>query len=207
MDTLPPPPPRVLLIGAEGTLGRAVAAELAPRYDLLSAGRTSGELRLDLTDADSMREALAQAGPLDAVVCAAGNVHFAPLLQMSADNWRLGLTDKLMGQVNLSLLAAEYLRDGGSITLTGGILSDHPIRQGASASLVNGALEAFVRAAAIELPRGIRINLVSPSVLVEAMHAYAPYFRGFDAVPAARAALAYSRSVEGAETGKIYRVY
>jgi NAD(P)-dependent dehydrogenase (short-subunit alcohol dehydrogenase family) len=207
MDTLPPPPPRVLLIGAEGTLGRAVAAELAPRHDLLGAGRTSSELRLDLTDVDSMREALAQAGPLDAVVCAAGNVHFAPLLQMSSNNWQLGLTDKLMGQVNLSLLAAEYLRDGGSITLTGGILSDHPIRQGASASLVNGALEAFVRAAAIELPRGIRINLVSPSVLIEAMHAYAPYFRGFDPVPAARAALAYSRSVEGAETGKIYRVY
>jgi hypothetical protein len=88
--------------------------------------------------------------------------------------------------------------------VTGGILSDHPIRQGASASLVNGALEAYVRAAAIELPRGIRINLVSPSVLVEAMHAYAPYFRGFEPVPAA---LAYSRSVEGAETGKIYRVY
>jgi NAD(P)-dependent dehydrogenase (short-subunit alcohol dehydrogenase family) len=117
MDTLPPPPPRVLLIGAEGTLGRAVAAELAPRHDLLSAGRTSGELRLDLTDVDSMREALAQAGPLDAVVCAAGNVHFAPLLQMTAENWQLGLTDKLMGQVSLSLLAAEYLRDGGSITL------------------------------------------------------------------------------------------
>jgi NAD(P)-dependent dehydrogenase (short-subunit alcohol dehydrogenase family) len=207
MDTLPPPPPRALLIGAEGTLGRAVATELAPRHDLLSAGRTSGELRLDLTDVDSMREALAQAGPLDAVVCAAGNVHFAPLLQMSAEHWRLGLADKLMGQVNLSLLAAEYLRDGGSITLTGGILSDHPIRQGASASLVNGALEAFVRAAAIELPRGIRINLVSPTVLVEAMHAYAPYFRGFEPVPAARAALAYSRSVEGAETGKIHRVY
>lgn len=207
MDTLPSPPPRVLLIGAEGTLGRAVAAELAPRHDLLSAGRTSGELRLDLTDGDSMREAMAQAGPLDAVVCAAGNVHFGHLLQMSADNWQLGLADKLMGQVNLSLIAAEYLRDGGSITLTGGILSDHPIRQGASASLVNGALEAFVRAAAIELPRGIRINLVSPSVLVEAMHAYAPYFRGFEPVPAARAALAYSRSVEGAETGKIYRVF
>jgi len=207
MDTLPSPPPRVLLIGAEGTLGRAVAAELAPRHDLLSAGRTSGELRLDLTDGNSMREAMAQAGPLDAVVCAAGNVHFGHLLQMSADNWQLGLADKLMGQVNLSLIAAEYLRDGGSITLTGGILSDHPIRQGASASLVNGALEAFVRAAAIELPRGIRINLVSPSVLVEAMHAYAPYFRGFEPVPAARAALAYSRSVEGAETGKIYRVF
>lgn len=207
METLHAVPPRVLLIGASGTLGRAVAAELAPRHDLITAGRSSGDLRLDLTHPDSLREALAQAGPLDAVVCAAGNVSFAPLLQMSQEQWQVGLNDKLMGQVNLSLLAAEYLRDGGSITLTGGILSEHPIRQGASAALVNGALEAFVRSAAIELPRGLRINLVSPNVFVEAMPAYAPYFRGFEAIPVARAALAYSRSVEGAQTGQVYRVH
>jgi len=207
MDKPLPAPSRVLLVGASGTLGRAVADELSARHDLLSAGRNSGELRLDLTDSDSIRAALAQAGPLDAVVCAAGNVHFAPICSSGAAGWQVGLDDKLMGQVNLSLLAAEYLREGGSITLIGGVLAEHPIRQGASASLVNGALEAFVRAAAIELPRGLRINLVSPTVLVEAMPAYAPYFRGFEPVPAARAALAYARSVEGAETGKVYRVY
>ncbi|MCQ4167333.1 short chain dehydrogenase [Tahibacter harae] len=202
-----PPPPRVLLIGAGGTLGRAVAAELAPRHDVITAGRNSGDLRLDLRDADSIRAALAQAGPLDAVVCAAGNVHFAPLLQLSAADWSVGLEDKLMGQVRLAQLAAEYLRDGGSITLIGGILAEQPIRQGASASLVNGALEAFVRAAAIELPRGLRINLVSPNVFIESMPAYGPYFRGFDAIPVARAALAFSRSVEGAQTGQVYRVH
>ena len=98
-------------------------------------------------------------------------------------------------------------KDGGSVTLTSGILSEQPIRYGASASLVNGGLESFVRAAAIELPRGIRINVVSPNVLAEAMPAYAPYFRGFDAVPGAKVALAYSRSVEGAQTGQVYKVY
>jgi len=207
METLQPAPPRVLLIGAGGTLGRAVAAELALRHDLVTAGRNSGDLQLDLRDADSIRAALAQAGPLDAVVCAAGNVHFAPLLQMSAADWSVGIQDKLLGQVRLTQLAAEYLRDGGSITLIGGILSEHPIRQGASASLVNGALEAFVRAAAIELPRGLRINLVSPTVFVESLADYGPYFRGFEAVPVARAALAVSRSVEGAQTGQVLRVY
>lgn len=207
METLQAVTPRLLLIGASGTLGRAVAAELGQRHDVITAGRTSGDLRLDLTDAESIRAALAQAGPLDAVVCAAGNVHFAPLLDMSAQQWNIGLADKLMGQVNLSLLAAQYLRDGGSITLTGGILAEQPIRQGASAALVNGGLESFVRAAAIELPRGLRINLVSPNVLTEAMPAYAPYFRGFEPVSGARSALAYSRSVEGAQTGQIYRVH
>ncbi len=111
-----------------------------------------------------------------------------------------------MGQVNLVLAARETLRDGGSITLIGGVLSDEPILYGSSASMVNGALEAFVRAAAIELPRGLRLNLVSPTVLAESMADYGPFFRGFEPVPAARAALAYSRSIEGGQTGQIYRV-
>jgi NAD(P)-dependent dehydrogenase (short-subunit alcohol dehydrogenase family) len=125
---------------------------------------------------------------------------------MTVDQFWVGLRDKLMGQINVVLLAQQYLNDGGSFTLTSGILADEPIREGASATSVNLALEGFVRGAAIELPRGIRINLVSPTVLEESMEAYAPYFRGFEPVSAARAALAYSRSVEGAQTGRVYRV-
>lgn len=197
---------RILLIGAEGTLGRAVAAELGARHEIVAAGRRSGSLRLDLRDPASIEAALAQAGPLDAVVSAAGNVAFAPLLQLSPEQWSLSLADKLMGQVQLALAAARLLRDGGSITLTTGVLAQDPIVAGAAASLVNGGLESFVRAAAIELPRGIRINAVSPGVLQESMPGYAPFFRGFEPVPAARAALAFSRSVEGAQTGQVYRV-
>jgi NAD(P)-dependent dehydrogenase (short-subunit alcohol dehydrogenase family) len=98
------------------------------------------------------------------------------------------------------------VNDGGSFTLTSGIIGDEPILQGASATTVNLALEGFVRGAAIELPRGIRINVVSPTVLTEAMDAYAPYFRGFEPVTGQRAAMAYLRSVEGAQTGRVYRV-
>jgi hypothetical protein len=56
------------------------------------------------------------------------------------------------------------------------------------------------------MPRGLRINAVSPGVITEAMPDYAPFFRGFEPVPAARAALAYAKSVEGAQTGQVYRV-
>ena len=112
-----------------------------------------------------------------------------------------------MGQVNLVLAGRERISDGGSFTLTTGILTDDPIRFGTSASMVNGALEAFARAAAIELPRGLRINVVSPTLLAESIDAYGPYFRGFATVPAARAALAFAKSVEGAQTGQVYRVF
>ncbi|GLQ94229.1 short chain dehydrogenase [Dyella acidisoli] len=203
---------RILLVGASGTLGGAVEAELNQRHEVIAAGRNSGSIRIDLTDVQSIQSALKQAGELDAVVSAAGNVTFAPLVDFKPAPYgeslhTLGIADKLLGQVNLALAARDYLRDGGSITLTTGILSEQPIVAGSSASLVNGAVEAFVRAAAIELPRGLRINVVSPNVLTEAMPAYAPFFRGFEPVSAARAALAFSRSVEGAQTGQVYKVY
>lgn len=197
---------RILLIGASGTIGRAVADELSPRHEIVSAGRSSGDVRVDMTDADSIRSAYAEAGPLDAVVCAAGHVTFKPLAEMNADDYDVGLRDKLMGQVNLVLLGRDHVAEGGSFTLTGGVLDSDPIVAGTSASMVNGALNAFAMAAAIELDRGHRINVVSPGVITEAMDAYAPFFRGFEPVPAARAALAYAKSVEGKRTGHVFRV-
>lgn len=198
--------PRVLLVGASGMLGRAVHAELKQRHEVIAASR-NGRIKVDITDSASIRRLFAAIGKVDAIVCAAGRVHYAPLAEMTDDLYATGLRDKLMGQVNLALIGRDHLNDNGSITLITGILGEQPIRQGTSASMVNGALEAFVRAAAIELPRGIRINAVSPNVFIESMPDYAPYFRGFEAIPVARAALAFSRSVEGAQTGQVFRVY
>jgi len=198
---------KILLVGAQGTLGTAVAKELGARHEILGVGRSHGEFRADLTDTASIRELFLKCGKVDAIACTAGSVHFGPLAEMTAEHYQVGLRDKLMGQVNLSLIGRDHLADGGSITLIGGILAEQPIAAGSSASMVNCALEGFVRTAAIELPRGLRINLVSPNVLQESMGAYAPYFRGFEAVPAVRAALAYSRSIEGLQTGQVYRVF
>jgi NAD(P)-dependent dehydrogenase (short-subunit alcohol dehydrogenase family) len=197
---------KILLIGASGTVGSAVAEELAPRHEIVRIGRTSGDERVDISDSASIRTLFERVGSFDALVCAAGNVTFAPLADMTESDFSLGLQDKLMGQVNLLLIGREYANDGASFTFTTGVLSHDPIRSGASASLVNGAIDAFVRAAAIELPRGMRVNSVSPTVLVEAMGSYAPYFRGFKPVPAAEVALAYAKSVEGLQTGQTYRV-
>lgn len=197
---------KILLVGASGVIGRAVAAELGSRHELIAAGRSSGDVRLDISDASSIRSAYASLGKIDAVVCAAGAVRFKPLADMTEDDLRFGLGDKLMGQVNLVMLGREHVADGGSFTLTGGVLDHDPIVAGASASMVNGALNAFALAASIELPRGQRINVVSPGVITESMPSYAPFFRGFEPVPAARAALAYAKSVEGQRTGHVFRV-
>ena len=197
---------KILLIGANGTVGSAVKAELGPRHEVISIGRTRGDFQVDISDSASIRSLFEQTGQFDALICAAGSVNFVPLGDMSASDFELGLRDKLMGQVNLLLIGREYANDGASFTFTSGILNRDPIRTGASAALVNGALDAFVKAAAIELPRDLRINAVSPTVLLEAMDSYAPYFRGYKPAPGAEVALAYAKSVEGLQTGQTFIV-
>ena len=141
------------------------------------------------------------------LACGAGPVAvLLPLAEMSEKDFTLGLQDKLMGQVNLLLIGREFANDGASFTFTSGVINREPIRTGSSAALVNAALDGFVKAAAIELPRGLRVNSVSPTVLTEAMGKYAPYFRGFKSVAAADVALAYAKSVEGLHTGQTYQV-
>ena len=198
---------RVLLVGASGVLGRAVAAELAPDHDLVTASRNGADLHVDLLDDASVAAMYASAGRLDAVVCTAGKVHFGDLAEMTATQFDIGLRDKLLGQVRLALFAQRHLADGGSITLTTGILAEEHIHHGAGASAANAGIEGFARAAACELQRGLRINVVSPNALIESWDAYAAYFPGFEPIPAARAALAYRRSVDGVDSGRVFKVW
>lgn len=198
---------KVLLVGASGIVGRGIDSELSQRHDIIRASRASGDVNVDLTDIASIRAMFEKVGKVDAVVSATGKVHFGDFAEMDDDKYRIGINDKLMGQVNLVLVGRDHVADNASFTLTTGILSKEPIRYGSSASMVNGAIESFVRAAAIEMKPGLRINAVSPGVILEAMEGYAPYFRGHDPVPAARAALGYAKSVEGLQTGQVFEIF
>ncbi|KTD16320.1 short chain dehydrogenase [Legionella jordanis] len=197
---------RVIVMGATGTIGKAIVEELQSRHEIIQVGYHSGDIQVDVTDKISIEMMFKKVQHVDAVVMATGKVHFGDFMKMHESEFNVGLKDKLMGQVNTVLIGRHYLNECGSFTLTSGILSDDPIRFGCSASLVNGALNSFVVAAALEMPKKQRINCVSPTVISEAMDKYAEYFRGFEPIPAVRAALAYSKSVEGLQTGKIYRV-
>lgn len=197
---------KILVIGSTGLIGRAVVAELAQRHEVMSVGHNDGDYQVDITQPDSIHQLFEQLKPFDAVVSTTGKVKFAPLAELDTESLQFGLNNKLMGQVNLVQIGTQYINDGGSFTLTSGILNIDPIVAGASAAMVNGGVDSFAKAAAIELPRGIRINVVSPTVIAEAMENYAPFFRGYEPVPVATAALAYSKSVEGRQTGQIYRV-
>lgn len=168
-------------------------------------------LQLDLSDSAALGPALRALGPLDAVISTAGRARFGPLAQalpaaLDASVYGLGLHDKLMGQVNLALAAREVLRPGGSITLTSGTTSTEPVLGGAGLSLVNGALESWVRAAATELPQGWRINVVSPSLVEGTPPAARSAFPGFEPVSGHRIAQAYVRCLLSGITGQVLRI-
>ena len=197
---------KIIVIGASGTVGRAVAQELNQRHEVIRVGRTQGDYQVDITSQQSVQSLFEKIGQVDAIVSATGNLFFGPLATMTDGDFNQGLQDKLLGQIRLALTGQHYLNDGGSITLISGIVAHEPIAQGVNATTVNAGLEGFVRAAACELPRGIRINLISPTVLTESAAAYDGFFPGFASVPAASVAQAYRRSVEGIQNGRIYKV-
>ncbi len=191
---------RILVVGATGTIGRAVIAALSSAgNEIISASLRKTTTKVDIADPSSIQQMYRSLGKLDAVVCAAGQAKFAPLAQLSDADFRFCLDNKLMGQVNLVRFGFEHVEDGGSFTLTTGVLAQTPMRGSAAISLVNAGLEGFVRAAALEAPRNIRVNAVSPPWLTETLQALKMDIS--QGLPAAVVAQAYVRSVTGADTG------
>ncbi|MFD9704568.1 short chain dehydrogenase [Lentzea sp. NPDC059081] len=193
---------RILLVGATGTLGTALHRGLTERkHDVVTVSRTGGDLQYDVTDPAQVVDLYQTVGQVDAVAAAAGHVPFKPITDLTADDYQAGLTGKVLSQVSLVREGLTHVTE--SFTLITGVLSREPIVTGAAASLVNGALEAFVRAAAIEIAPQ-RINAVSPTVFTESLDVYGDFFPGMKPVPLADVVQAYVRSIEGRQTGQVY---
>ena len=193
---------KVLIIGSTGTIGRAVADALSARHEVIRVGHSSGDLRVDITDPASIKRLFASTGRVDALVSAAGRAAIGSLADMTHEQLRLGVEDKLLGQISLARLAISAVNDGGSITLSSGLASRTQRPGWSVLSAVNAGLEAFARSAATEMPRQIRINVVSPGVVLESIAKLPqpnPYLDA--ATPVAEIALAYVRSVEGRDAG------
>ena len=190
---------RILVVGATGTIGRAVVAALSASNEVISASLRSMTVKVDIADPASIQQMYRSVGRLNAVVCAAGQAKFAPLTQLSDADFRFCLDNKLMGQVNLVRFGFEHVEDGGSFTLTTGILAQAPMPGSAAISLVNAGVEGFIRAAALEAPRKIRVNAVSPPWVAETLQALK--MDTSQGLPATIVARAYVRSVTGTDTG------
>lgn len=198
---------KLLVIGGKGTIGKKVCDHFSTKHEVIIAGRTSGDVKVDITDSVSIKTMYDSVGKIDAILCIAGEAKWAAFDSLTEDDFYIGLKSKLMGQVNLVRIGQDYLNTGGSFTLTTGILADDPVVMTTSAAMVNGGLHSFVKAAALELKNKIRINAVSSGLVEDAVKKYEAYFPGHNPIPMQKVINGYVRSVEGKGTGEIFRMY
>ncbi len=197
---------KIIIVGASGTIGKKVTEALRGDNEIITAGSKSGDIQVDISSTESIEAFYKQTGHFDALVSVTGNAYFGPLKTMTIKDFDIGLQSKVRGQVNLVLIGQHYINAKGSFTLTSGILSDDPILLGANPSAVNGAINSFVKAAAIELENNVRINAISAGV-VEDAPGYFPYFPGHIPVTMDKVTNAYYKSVFGALTGQVIQVW
>ncbi len=198
---------KILIIGGHGTIGNKVVSHFNNEDDVLIAGRTSGDITVDIEDSNSIKEMFDKIGKLDAIICIAGEAKWADFNELTEDDYYIGLKSKLMGQVNLVRIGQHYLNPKGSITLSTGILADDPVLKTASAAMVNGGIHSFVQAVSLEIENGIRVNAVSSGMVEDAYEKYKDYFPGHNPIPMNRVINAYVRSVKGKDNGEIIRIY
>jgi NAD(P)-dependent dehydrogenase (short-subunit alcohol dehydrogenase family) len=198
---------KIIIIGGSGTIGKKVSAHLAQKHELVIGGRNSGDVRVDIADSASIQAMFETVGKVDGVVCIAGEAKWAAFDAMSEEDFYIGLKSKLMGQVNLVRIGQDYVNPGGSFTLSTGILADDPVMLTTSPAMVNGGIHSFVKAAALELKNGLRINVVSSGLVADAVDKYEAYFPGHNPIPMHKVVNGYVKSVEGKATGTIIRMY
>ena len=197
---------KIIIVGASGTMGKHLAGAFEKDHEVVRVGKESGDILADITSTESIENLFRQTGSFDALISTAGPTYVGPWKNMTDREFRKGIEGKLMGQVNLVLIGQHHINPKGSFTLITGALTHEPVLNFANASAANGAIEAFVRAAAIELENGVRINAVSPTVIEDSPQ-YFSYFHGDIPVTMKQLEYGFRKSVFGANTGQVIKPY
>jgi len=195
---------KIIIVGASGTMGKYLTSAFEKEHEIVRVGSKSGDVQVDITSPEEIENFLKQVGPFDALISTAGPTFVGPWKKMTDKEFRKGVEGKMMGQINLVLIGQHYINPKGSFTLITGALTHEPQLNFANASAANGAVEGFVRAAAIELENGIRINAVSPTV-IENSPQYFPFFPGDIPVTMKQLEYGFRKSVFGANTGQVIK--
>ncbi|NQU88615.1 MAG: short chain dehydrogenase [Mariniphaga sp.] len=198
---------KILIIGGYGTIGNKVVTYFSKKNETIIAGRSKGDIKVDIADETSIKQMFEETGKVDAIINIAGQVKWAPFNEMSNQDFNIGIKNKMMGQVNLVRIGKDYLNQGGSITLTTGILADDPVFGTTGAALVNSGIHGFVNAVKDELENGIRINVVSPGLVEDSAEKIGHLFPGRKVIPMDQVVNGYIRSVEDNKTSEVIRIY
>ena len=195
---------KIIIVGATGTMGTYLSSAFENEHEIIRVASQEGDFQVDITSPKEIEKFFEAVGPFDALISTAGPTFVGPWKKLNDETFRKGVEGKMMGQINLVLIGQHYINPKGSFTLITGALTEDPQINFANASAANGAVEGFVRGAAIELENGIRINAVSPTVIENSPH-YFPYFPGEIPTTMKQLEFMFRKSVFGASTGHIIK--
>ncbi|WP_162128443.1 short chain dehydrogenase [Flavobacterium phycosphaerae] len=195
---------KIIIVGATGTMGTHLVKALEKEHEVIKVASKDGDIDADITSTESIENMFKQVGTFDALISTAGPTFVGPWGKLNDSTFRQGVEGKMMGQINLVLIGQKYINPKGSFTLITGALTHEPQVNFANASAANGAVEGFVRAAAIELENGIRINAVSPTVIEDSPQ-YFPYFPGEIPTTMRQLEFMFRKSVFGKVTGHVIK--
>jgi len=197
---------KILIVGGNGTIGKTVTERLNQDHEIIIAGRSSGDVTVDIASSSSIEKMFKEVGLVDAIVNIAGDAKWDKFENLTEEDFYIGIKSKMMGQVNLVRLGIPFLNEGGSVTLTTGILADEPVDMTTSAAMVNGAIQSFTKAVALELKNGIRVNVVSADLVEDAYEKYKDYFPGNTPVPMRKVVDGYIKCLFGRINGEVVRI-
>jgi len=195
---------KIVVVGATGRLGRVVVGGLSD-YEVVRAGRSGPDLKIDALDFESVSDVFASVGTFDGLISCIGGTPFKTFEELTMEDFALGLSKKCFSQLNLAKAAIPYLTGNGSITLTSGIIGDEPILAGSCAAAANGALNMCVSTLAAEYAGKLRINIVSPSIIENSVEDYGMLFDGFEPTSKKRIVEAYRRTISAPISGRVLR--
>ena len=194
---------KIIVVGATGKLGRVVVEGLRKDYEVIRAGRSGPDLKIDAFDFESVSDIFASVGPFDGLVSCIGGTPFKTFEELTMNDFAAGLSTKCFSQLNLAKAAIPFLSENGSITLTSGIIGDEPIIAGSCAAAANGALNMCVSTLAAEYAGKLRINVVSPSIIENSVDHYGMLFDGFEPTSNESIIHAYRRTISAPITGRV----
>jgi len=194
---------KVIVVGASGTIGKALVETLEPFHEIIKVGFSRGDYTADITNKESIEKMFERIGEFDALISTTGNARFGMIDELNDTDYEYSLRNKLLGQINLFLIGKKYAKTNSSFTLTSGVLAHNPIIGSSIVSMVNAGLESYVKAASLEL-KDIRLNIVSPVFAKETMEMMG--MDSSDGVPAAKFAKAYKEALESSRNGEVLHV-
>ena len=193
---------KIIIIGASGIIGTEVDKALSIGNEIIRVGRSSGQVQCDYTTLESIKEMFEKVGKFDSLISVVGGDSvFKPFEHLTDDDYRYGFERKFLGQIRLLKLGERFVRDNGSFVFTSGFLSHYPNPASIATGPLNAAVDTFVKNTSPLLPRGIRVNVVSPAPVVE------PGQEGKGLVTAEETAKLYVEAVEGNKSGQVLRAW